>query len=69
MPLVPKYLAKTISRNRPAIRETPVPSEKIAVLRATRPPPDGGEVGGSSPKASAVADKAAIPRRSAARPG
>src|SRR5271166_1531251 len=57
-----------ISRTRPATREMPVAIEKIAVLRATRPPPGGAGVAGSSAKASALADKAAIVRRSAARP-
>jgi hypothetical protein len=66
-PRVPKKLAATTSRARPAIRESPVAIEKIAVLRATRPPPGGTGGGGSSAKASAVAAKAAIVRRSAAR--
>jgi len=66
--LVPKKLAVAISRTRPAIRENPVAIEKIAVLRATRPPPGGAGADGSSPAGSAVADKAAIVRRSAARP-
>jgi small subunit ribosomal protein S20 len=68
-PRVPKKLAATISRTRPAIRERPVAIEKIAVLRATPPPPGGTGGGGSSAKASAAAAKAAIVRRSAARPG
>ena len=43
--------------------------EKIAVLRATLPLVGGGGGADSSPKASALAVKAAIVRRSAARPG
>ena len=68
-PLVPKKLAVAISRSRPAIREMPVAIEKIAVLRATRPPPGGSGAVGSSAAASPVTDKAAIVRASAARPG
>ena len=44
----------------------PVAIEKIAVLRATPPPPGGAGGAGSSAKASALADKAAIVRRCAA---
>src|ERR1700729_1217053 len=51
----------------------PVRNEKIAVFRASRPPPPpppgGAGTTGSSPKASALADKAAIVRRSAASQG
>jgi small subunit ribosomal protein S20 len=43
--------------------------EKIAVLRATPPSPGGVGPTGSSAGTWAVADKAAIVRRSAARPG
>src|SRR3982074_3167021 len=67
-PRVPKKLAATISRTRPAMREIPVAIEKIAVLRATPPPPGGGGAGGSSAKGSAAADKAAIVRACAPRP-
>ena len=67
--MVPKYLAKTISRSSPAMREIPVPIEKIAVFRATRPPPGGAGAVGSWAGSSALAVKAAIVRRSAARPG
>ena len=68
-PPVPKKLAATISRDRPATREKPVAIEKIAVLRATPPPPGGAAAGDSSAPASAESVKAAIVRRSAARPG
>src|ERR1700724_124568 len=69
-PLVPKKLAATISRARPAMREIPVAIEKIAVLRATVPPPPvGGPCGADASAASGVVDKAAIVRRSAARAG
>ena len=47
-PPVPKKLAATISRPSPATREMPVAIEKIAVLRATRPPPGGA--GGAAPR-------------------
>ena len=52
------------------MRERPVRKEKMAVLRAMPPVPDprpAGGATGSSAKASALADKAAIVRRSAAR--
>jgi len=62
-PPVPKKLAATTSRASPSTRESPVAIEKIAVLRAMRPPPGGCSA------ASAAADKAAIVRRSAALPG
>src|SRR3954451_21527298 len=47
-PEVPKYDDATISRTSPAMRESPVAAEKIAVLRAMPRPgrPVGGEVGG-----------------------
>ncbi len=61
-PPVPKKLAAMISRTRPATREKAVAIEKIAVLRAMRPP------AGADSGASALADKGAIVRRSAARP-
>src|SRR5436190_21109424 len=68
-PLVPKKLAVAISLTSPTTLEMPVASEKIAVLRATAPPPGGGGgAGGSSPKASALADKAAIVRRCSGAP-
>src|ERR1700722_16971463 len=65
-PPVPKKLAATTSRPSPTTREMPVAMEKMAVLRATRLAPGGGGTGGSSPRGSPVADKAAIVRRSAA---
>src|SRR3954452_6889545 len=47
-PDVPKYDDATISRTSPAMRESPVAAEKIAVLRAMPRPgrTGGGEVGG-----------------------
>src|SRR6185312_15879837 len=68
-PLVRKNRAATISGTRRATREMPVAIEKIAVLRATPPLVGGGGGADSSPKASALAVKAAIVRRSAARAG
>src|SRR5690348_9044289 len=58
-----------ISRTSPATREIPVAIEKIAVLRATPPLVGGGGGADSSPKASALAVKAAIVRRCPAGPG
>src|SRR3954453_3518364 len=51
-PDVPKYADATISRTSPAMRESPVAAEKIAVLRAMPRPgrPVGGGCSGSSPK-------------------
>jgi len=46
-----------------------VAAEKIAVLRATGPSPGGGPGPAASSAASGIVDKAAIVRRSAARPG
>src|SRR5580704_482437 len=55
------------SRSSPMTRERPVRTEKIAVFRAmplpVSPPPGGAGTTGSSPKGSALADKAAIVRR------
>jgi hypothetical protein len=66
-PLVPNRAATTISRATPTMRETPVAIEKIAVLRATLPVPPGVEPPARPVSLSAMAGKAAIVRRSAAR--
>src|SRR3984893_2867131 len=62
-PLVPKNLATAISRTRPATREKLVAIEKIAALRATRPPPGGGCSPVERSGASGIPAKAAIVRR------